>query len=457
MSERSLRRRYVFIAALHFFPGGMIMPVTVLMLDARGYSIGTIGALYAVFMVLVGVLELPTGGLADTWGRRPVLILAALADTVGMVSFALANTLVLLLAAEVLLALGQALYSGPLEAWYVDAVHGEDAAADVTPGLARGHSAQGLGLAIGALVGGALPRAFSGLPDAGDALVLSFSTPFLLAAGLSAAGIAALHFLLHEPARARPPRHATSGVFATMRRAISLSARNRFVRAVLGRFALVALGVIAFELIVPIRLERLTADPERAASLYAVIFTAGMLGSALSANLAPLVRRRFGGAASGAMVATLAGGLVACLGAVDGVAPVAVGLLGGYLLTGPARPLLAEVIHREVAASERATVLSAQSIVVMIGAFVGSLLLPAIAGAWSTGGAMLVAGIAVAAGALPLATIAHRTSRGSANGAEERPHLVDEHAGHLEGGEVAAPIELVPVADVGEPPLGPPA
>src|SRR5215208_6292083 len=152
-----------------------------------------------------------------------------------MVAFALANTLVLLIAAEILLALGQALYSGPLEAWYVDAVHDEDAEADVTPGLARGHSAQGLGLAVGALVGGALPHVFSGLPDAGDALVLSFSTPFLVAAGLSLAGIGALYLLLHEPARTHPQTHPTSGVFATMRRAISLSARNRVVRAVLGR------------------------------------------------------------------------------------------------------------------------------------------------------------------------------------------------------------------------------
>jgi MFS family permease len=310
VTEGSARRRYVFIAALHYFPVGVIMPVTVLMLDARGYSIGTIGVLYAVFMVLVGVLELPTGGLADTWGRRPVLILAALADVAGMVSFALANTLVLIVAAEGLLALGQALYSGPLEAWYVDTVHTEDPAADVTPGLARGHSAQGLGLAVGALVGGALPRAFPGLPAGGHALVLSFSMPFLIAAGLSMAGIAALGLFLHEPARVQSTSRAASGVVATMHRAISLSARNRAVRAVLGRFALVAFGAIAFELIVPIRLEGITDDSERAASLYAVIFTAGMLGSALSANLAPVLRRRFGGAARGAMVATFAGGLV---------------------------------------------------------------------------------------------------------------------------------------------------
>jgi hypothetical protein len=68
-------------------------------------------------------------------------------------------------------------------------------------------------------------------------------------------------------------------------------------------------------------------------------------------------------------------------------------------------------------------VLSAQSIVVMIGAFVGSLLLPVVAGAWSTGVAMLVAGIAIAAGAAPLAAIAHRTKRAARD--VERPAIID--------------------------------
>ena len=407
MSERKLRRRYVLLVVLHYFPVGVTMPVTVLMFDARGLSIGAIGAMYAVFTIAVGLLELPTGGLADTWGRRPVLLLAATADVVGLVAFALANSLVLLLLAVLVLALGQALYSGPLEAWYVDAVHAQDARADVTPGLARGHSAQGLGLGIGALVGGALPQLAGGLPSDGDDVLLSFSVPFLVAAGLSAIGMVAIATLLDEPPRERT-HVAAPGVVATMRRAISISTRNTAVRAVLGRFTLVACGTMAFELIVPVRLEALTDQPERAASVYAAIFTAGMLGSAISANLAPFVRRRFGGAASGAMVVTVAGGVVACLGAIDGVVPVAIGLLGGYLLTGPARPLLAEVIHREVAAGERATVLSAQSIVAMIGAFAGSLLLPALAGASTTGMAMLVGGLVIAAGGVPLATIARR-------------------------------------------------
>ncbi len=419
MTERAVRRRYVLLAALHYLPVGVIMPVNVLLLDARGLSIGTIGVLFAFFMIAAGALELPTGGLADTWGRRPVLILAGLADVAGLTGMAFASTVPLLLVALFLLALGQALYSGPLEAWYVDQVHAEDPAADVTPGLARGHSAQGLGLAVGALAGGALPHLFGGLPARGTAVVLSFSIPYLVATALTLVGLVAIWLLLDEPSRPERAPYRKSGVVATMRSALALSARTPAVRAVLGRYALVAFGVIAFELIVPVRLEGLTGDSERAASLYAVIFTAGMLGSALSANFAPWLRRRFGGAANGALFATLAGGTVACVGAIDGVAPVAIGLLGGYLLTGPARPLLSEVLHREVNAAERATVLSAQSIVLMMGAFAGSLLLPALAGATSTGWAMLVAGIVIAAASLPLVPIARRPAVGAAVPAAE--------------------------------------
>jgi predicted MFS family arabinose efflux permease len=418
VTERAVRRRYVLLAALHYFPVGVIMPVNVLLLDARGLSIGTIGVLFAVFMVAAGALELPTGGVADTWGRRPVLILAGLADVAGLVGMAFASTVPVLLVALLFLALGQALYSGPLEAWYVDSVHAEDPAGDVTPGLARGHSAQGLGLAVGALAGGVLPHAFAGLPDDGDAVVLSFSIPYLLATALTLVGLIAIWLLLDEPPRTERSAHRKSGIVTTMRAALSLSARNPAVRAVLGRYGLVAFGVIAFELIVPIRLEGITDDSERAASLYAVMFTAGMLGSALSANLAPLLRRRLGGAANGALFATLAGGTVACVGAIDGVAPVAIALLGGYLLTGPARPLLSEVLHREVNAAERATVLSAQSIVLMIGAFAGSLVLPALAGASSTALAMLVAGLVIAAAALPLVPIARRSEAAPSPAAE---------------------------------------
>ena len=45
--------------------------------------------------------------------------------------------------------------SGPLEAWYVDAVHQADPGADVTPGLSRSGAADCRSTAAGPAVGGA--------------------------------------------------------------------------------------------------------------------------------------------------------------------------------------------------------------------------------------------------------------------------------------------------------------
>src|SRR5262245_6528871 len=44
----------------------------------------------------------------------------------------------------------------------------------------------------------------------------------------------------------------------------------------------------------------------------------------------------------------------------------------------------------------------------------------------------------------------------SANEAEERSQLVDEQRGFFEGGEVAAAVQLVPIAQVGVVGFGPP-
>jgi coenzyme F420-reducing hydrogenase gamma subunit len=63
--------------------------------------------------------------------------------------------------------------------------------------------------------------------------------------------------------------------------------------------------------------------------------------------------------------------------------------------------------------------------------------------------------LVVAAGAC--AAVGQPAEARSAHETEEGPHLVHEQCRLLEGGEVPAPVELVPVADVGVAALGPAA
>ena len=144
-------RRYVGLTALRWLPVGLSVPVSVLLAQSRGLSVAQVGLVFAVYGMVCLVLELPTGGLADAIGRRPVLVLSGSLHLLGLLGLAVAPNLPAFIAAISLIGAGRALDSGPLESWYVDAVHQVTPGADVTPGLSRAAVADGIALSLGAV------------------------------------------------------------------------------------------------------------------------------------------------------------------------------------------------------------------------------------------------------------------------------------------------------------------
>ena len=69
------------------------------------------------------LLELPTSGFADAFGRRPVFVVSAVVNVVASCVLLVAQSFWAFLAAAVLTGVFRALDSGPLEAWFVDTVH----------------------------------------------------------------------------------------------------------------------------------------------------------------------------------------------------------------------------------------------------------------------------------------------------------------------------------------------
>ena len=67
-------RRFLVLTALRWLPVGISIPVTVLLALSRGLSPANVGLVFLVHSLLVAVLGLPTSGLADVVGRRPVLV-----------------------------------------------------------------------------------------------------------------------------------------------------------------------------------------------------------------------------------------------------------------------------------------------------------------------------------------------------------------------------------------------
>jgi MFS family permease len=364
MTGGAAARRYALLNALLWLPAGLyLVPLVLLMLD-RGLPVATIAVVGVVYGLTIAALELPTGGLADVLGRRPVLIASAVAGAAGLLLLGLAGTVALFVASAVLRGAARALSTGPLEAWYVDTVHAEQGReADLTGGLARGEVAASLALAAGTLVGGLVPLA---LGDVGPLPALA--VPVLLAAGVEVLR-ALITARLPEPPHPRPAVGAVlRGVPATVAAGLRVAGRDRILTRLMlaAGGAGIALGTI--ELLTPAWLAGLSSGP-RAAATYAVVAAAGFGADAIGGMLAAGAVRRFGSHARAAM----AGWTVSAL-ALAGLAGCA--LLGGTAATvlagvaycllfiglGAAFPAQAHLLHERIEPGERATVLSVQSL-----------------------------------------------------------------------------------------------
>ncbi len=63
-----VRRRYLVLLALRWFPVGLWIPITILLPLDRGLTLAEVGLAASLQGFVVLALELPTGGLADSWG-----------------------------------------------------------------------------------------------------------------------------------------------------------------------------------------------------------------------------------------------------------------------------------------------------------------------------------------------------------------------------------------------------
>lgn len=377
---RVARRRYVTVCALFWLPPGLAMAPLVLLFTERGMALTAIAGFFAAHSLTVAALELPTGGLSDALGRRPVLAVAGALNAIALVIHGLAGTAWVLVLGMVLMGAARALASGPAEAWYVDSVQaaaGPDA--DLRTGLARGSSATAAALAVGIVLGGAVPWLLDRtaglgplLTESTSGLVLPLSVPVLLGAAVELVFLCYVLSALREPPR--PPvtsRSVLRGVPGAVLSGVRLGGRDATVRRILLTAAAAGSAVAALELLMPGRAVTLTGAPESGALLFAALACGGFVSSGIGSHLAPFLAR-LTGSGERAVLAGLGTGTAGLL--LLGVtatgtqrhpvsfALVAVGFGLVYLGLGAAGPNENELLHRRIPGDARATALSVQSL-----------------------------------------------------------------------------------------------
>lgn len=392
LSPAEARRIFLTLTVLRWLPIGFVISLLTLMPLERGLSIAEVTTLSAVTAAFVFALELPTSGIADALGRKPVLVAAACVQILMAAAYLLAHSFWVFVLGAALGGVFRALDSGPLEAWYVDTLQEHHPDADPSGTLAAEGTALGAAIAAGAMLQGLLTWWH---PFAGHSALL---LPMALWGLGTVVYLFGLLLLLREPrTRTRSPKPAQAAaqlrrVPGVIRDGLTLLTHNKILLCLVLVEVFWGTAMTGFESLTPIRLSEMLGGEDRAGAVMGPVAAGGWIIFAAGAALAGLLSRRIGVVRT-AMVSRIFNGVfVVGMGLMTGPVGLIVAYCAAYTMHGTANPPHATLLHREARPENRATVLSMNSMT-MFGA--SMLLAPALgllAEHTSTATALIVAG-----------------------------------------------------------------
>jgi MFS family permease len=318
--------------------------------------------------LVVFLLELPTSGFADAFGRKPLLVASGIVNVLAAGMFILADSFWSFALAAGLMGVFRALDSGPLEAWFVDTVHESEPGADVDTDLAAQGTLLGVGIAAGALVSGALVWWH---PLTGSSALL---LPLLVSTTLNLVHLAAMTTLMRERRRhaeGAARREALASAKAApgvVRDGLRLVRENRVLRGLIIVEVFWCLAMVVFEIFQPIRLAELLGSEEAAGRVMGPVSAAAWGVFAAGSALAGRASKRIGITRTAMLARVLNGAGALAMGLAAGPVALVAAYFVTYSLHGSAGPMHAALLHREASSENRATILSINSMVAF-GAF----------------------------------------------------------------------------------------
>jgi MFS family permease len=353
---RRVERVYLVLVLGNTLAASFIWGINTLFLLDAGLSNLEAFAANAFFSLGIVLFEVPTGVVADTWGRRASYLL-------GTVTLSVTTLLYVALwelgapfwqwaVSSVLLGLGFTFFSGALEAWVVDALRHEGWAGGLEGVFGRAQVVTGAGMLVGSVTGGVVAQ------------LAGLAVPYLLRVGtlvvMTAVAAVLVRDLGFTPDRNRPARAVVRDVARTSARAVG---SNRPVRLLMAAGAFTSgVGIYAFYAMQPYLLELWGRGEAYSVAGLAAAVVAGsqMLGGVVAPRLRSAVRRR-----TTAIVLALVTGSasLALLGVTPwfGLALVLLVLMG--LADATVRPLRQALLNDLIPSAQRATLLSADSLV----------------------------------------------------------------------------------------------
>ena len=149
--------RYATILTLNYFSQGLLVAVISLIFLDKGLRFSDIAVAMGIYAITVGILELPTGLIADRIGRKRVFLIALIVQTVSCIILILGHGAFAVFSGMFFFGAGRAFASGSFEALFIDRYTDAYGACVMSRAVRILSVSEAAGLAAGALLGGFLP------------------------------------------------------------------------------------------------------------------------------------------------------------------------------------------------------------------------------------------------------------------------------------------------------------
>jgi len=381
---RTVQRVYLVLMLFSTLAASFIWGINTLFLLDAGLSSTAAFTANALFTAGMVLFEVPTGVVADTWGRRVSYLLGSVTLAVSTVLYWLAwqahAPFWAWAATSVLLGLGFTFFSGATEAWLVDALKFTGFKGNLESVFARGQIVAGAAMLSGSVLGGLVAQWTNlGVPYLlrGLALVVTF--------------VVAFAYMRDWGFVPRSGKHPGREMGQVVRASVRYGLGNRPVRwMMLAAPFTFGVAIYAFYAMQPYLLE-LYGDEQAysIAGLAAAIIAGAQIAGGMAA---PRVRLLFRNRTSALLAGLLLEiGLLALLG-LTGTFWVAVGLLVLWGLAAAATlPIRQAYLNGLIPSEQRATVLSFDNLLGSSGGVVIQPALGKVADVWSYSTSYLVA------------------------------------------------------------------
>ncbi len=389
-------QRHIRVFQIHQFLDRLAMGLTVavvaLALTDRGMDLVQISLLFGVYSLTTLTMELPFGGLADSIGRKPVFLTAVVASLTSLALFLSSSDFHVLALSFACIGFGRALRSGTLDAWFVETFKAAAPNVDVQPALARAQSANALGLATGAVLGGLLPDVLGPVAArAGFSIYdVSYAASFAVMLGVF---LFTLLAIVEDPRPMSPKalRQGFAKVPVVITDAGLLALRHPALSLLLAALACFLMATNPVEVFWPTHAKPML-EAGYANTVIGAVTATYFFSIAFGAVLSPYVSRIFRRQHATTLAATFAGlaGVQVALALQGGILGFVAAFVLYSVILGISETPASSILHRCVQDRQRSTMLSLRSLIQQLGAALGLLCAGTLAELYSTPVAWIV-------------------------------------------------------------------